>query len=84
MKRFPPLLPTSYVWIGRQGMFKEDELAASPQDAPKIPDGLGHIGNCAQREGADNCINGAIPQGNMFPRKVQKLDFQARLFASPF
>ena len=47
-------------------MFKKDELAASPQDAPKTPDGLGHIGNCAQREGADNCIDGAVPQGNMF------------------
>jgi hypothetical protein len=57
-------------------MLKKDELPAGPQDPSNTSNGLRHAGNRTQLEGADNCMDGTVLQGDAFAKKVQELDLQ--------
>src|SRR5262249_25993464 len=48
------------------------------QDASDALDGLHNAGNRAEREGADNRVDGGVLQWNSFAREVQKFDVQVR------
>jgi hypothetical protein len=72
------LLPALYRRFGWEPEFKEDKLPVWSQDTPNASNSLHDARNRTQRKGANNRVNGAVRQGDTFPRKVEKLDVQLR------
>src|SRR5581483_3784778 len=83
-KRLSPLLPSPHLRIGREPVLKEDELATRPQYSSETLNGLYHVGNRAQRKGADNGIDAGSCQGYAFSRQVEKLNVQPSIAALLF
>jgi len=75
-ERFDSLLPTLYVWIGRDSMFKEDELAVWLQDAPETFNCFRDARNRAHRKSAHDCVNAVVFQGQALSGQVDEFDVE--------
>jgi hypothetical protein len=60
---FRALLPTACAEIGRESMFKKQELASRSQDAGDSSNGVGQAGDDAQREGVLTTVS-TLASGN--------------------
>jgi hypothetical protein len=69
-KRLRPFLPTKHSNIMRESVFKKQEVASWSQDAGDPPNGVCKSGDSTQGEGADDCINAGIRQGDSFSGQI--------------
>ena len=76
-QRFQAFLPAPDGGIGRLPELEEDKRAARFQDAFDPFNRLLDVWNRAQGEGADDRVDGAVREGNLFSGKVDEFDGKA-------